>query len=79
LAFGGVRLLLALAPANIPRLDEVRVSLPVLLFSAGCRSQRQLLFGMLPALRSLRVAPQAALQANSTRTPIRKKAAAPAA
>ena len=67
LAFGGVRLLIALAPANIPRLDEVRVSLPVLVFS-GCLSiAAAIMFGMLPALRSLRVAPQAALQANSTR------------
>jgi predicted permease len=67
LAFGGVRLLIALAPANIPRLDEVRVSLPVLVFSGGLSIAAAILFGMLPALRSLRVAPQAALQANSTR------------
>jgi predicted permease len=67
MAFGGVRLLLAWAPANIPRLDEVRVSLPVLLFSAGLSIAAAIAFGMLPALRSLRVAPQAALQANSAR------------
>ncbi len=67
LAFGGVRLLIALAPGNIPRLDEVRVSLPVLVFSAGLSIAAAIMFGMLPALRSLRVAPQAALQANSTR------------
>jgi len=67
LAFGGVRLLIALAPGNIPRLDEVRVSLPVLVFSAGLSIAAAIAFGMLPALRSLRAAPQAALQANSTR------------
>ena len=67
LAFGGVRLLIAWAPANIPRLDEVRVNLPVLLFSEGLSIAAAIIFGMLPALRSLRVAPQAALQANSTR------------
>ena len=67
LAFGGVRLLIALAPANIPRLDEVQVSLPVLLFSGGLSIAAAITFGILPALRSLRVAPQAALQANSTR------------
>jgi hypothetical protein len=67
LAFGGVRLLLAVAPAHIPRLDDVRVSLPVLIFSAGLSIAAAIVFGMLPALRSLRVAPQAALQANSTR------------
>ena len=67
LAFGGVRLLIAQAPGNIPRLDEVEVSLPVLVFSSGLSIAAAILFGMLPALRSLRVAPQVALQANSTR------------
>ena len=67
LAFAGVRLLIALAPANIPRLDDVRVSLPVLAFSGGLSIAAAIMFGMLPALRSLRVAPQAALRVNSTR------------
>ena len=67
LAFGGVRLLLAWAPANIPRLEEVRVSLPVLIFSGGLSIAAAVIFGILPSLHSLRVAPQAALQANSTR------------
>jgi predicted permease len=67
IAFGGVRLLLAVAPANIPRLDEVKVSMPVLLFSAGLSIAAAIVFGILPALRSLGVAPQVALQANSTR------------
>ena len=67
LACGGVRLLIALAPANIPRLDEVQVSMPVLVFSGGLSIAAAIMFGILPALRSLRVAPQAALQANSTR------------
>src|SRR5579864_9346258 len=31
----GVRILLALAPSNIPRLDEISVNLPVLLFALG--------------------------------------------
>jgi predicted permease len=68
LAFGGVRLLIAFAPANIPRLNEVQVSLPVLVFSSGLSIAAAILFGMLPALRSLRIAPQAALKANSTRS-----------
>jgi len=68
LAFAGVRLLLALVPANVPRLDEVRVSLPVLLFATGLSIVAAIAFGILPALRSLRVDPQAALQANSSRT-----------
>jgi predicted permease len=67
LAFGGVRLLIAWAPANIPRLDEVRVSLPVLLFSSGLSVAAAIIFGILPCLHTLGVAPQAALQANSAR------------
>ncbi len=67
LAFLGVRLLLALVPANVPRLDEVHVSMPVLLFAAGLSIVAAIAFGILPALRSLRVAPQAALQENSQR------------
>ncbi len=67
LAFAGVRLLLALVPANVPRLDEVQVSLPVLAFAAGLSIVAAIIFGTLPALRSLRVPPQAALQANSAR------------
>ncbi len=68
LALSGVRLLIALAPGNVPRLNEVQVNLPVLLFAAGASIASALLFGVLPALRSLRVHPQAALQANSSRT-----------
>jgi len=66
-AFAGVRLLLALVPANVPRLDEVRLNMPVLLFAAGLSIVAAITFGILPALRSLRVNPQCALQANSTR------------
>jgi predicted permease len=68
LAFVGVRLLLALVPANVPRLEEVHVSLPVLVFALGLSVVSAVAFGMLPALKSLDVHPQAALQANSTRT-----------
>jgi predicted permease len=68
LALLGVRLLLALVPANVPRLDEVHLSMPVLLFAAGLSIVAALASGTLPALRSLRVNPQAALQANSTRS-----------
>jgi predicted permease len=67
LAFTGVRLLLALVPENVPRLNEVQVSTPVLLFAAGLSITAALVSGVLPALRSLRVDPQSALQANSSR------------
>ena len=67
LAFAGVKLLLALAPGNVPRADQVEVNGPVLAFAAGVSIAAAVLFGILPALRSLRVSPQAALQTNSAR------------
>jgi putative ABC transport system permease protein len=67
LAFAGVRLLVALVPANVPRLEEVHVNWIVLLFAAGLSTLSAILFGILPALRSLGVSPQSVLQANSTR------------
>ncbi len=67
LAFLGVLLLIAAAPANVPRLSDVQVSVPVLLFAAGLSLFTAMLFGILPALRSLRVNPQAALQSNPSR------------
>jgi predicted permease len=67
LAFAGVRALMALAPGNIPRADQVTVNGPVLAFAAAVSIAAAVLFGILPALRSLGVAPQAALKTNSTR------------
>jgi predicted permease len=67
LAFLGVRLLIAAAPADVPRLSDVQVSVPVLLFAAGLSLFTAILFGVLPALRSLQVNPQAALQSNPSR------------
>lgn len=67
LAFAGVRLLIALVPPDVPRLQEVQVSPPVLLFALAVSIAAALSFGILPALRSLRVHPQAALQAHSSR------------
>src|ERR1700756_1575548 len=68
LAFAGVRLCIALVPASVPRLDEVRISMPVLFFAAGISIVAAITFGVLPALRSLSVHPQAALQSNPART-----------
>jgi predicted permease len=65
LAYAGVSLFMAVAPANLPRLHETHVSLPVLLVAASLSMLTALLFGLLPALRSMHIDPQAALQANS--------------
>jgi predicted permease len=67
LSFTGVRLFVAAAPSNLPRLNEVHVSWLALLAAAGLSMMTALLFGLLPALRSIRVDPQRAMQANPTR------------
>jgi predicted permease len=67
IAVAGVRIFVAAAPAGIPRIHEVEVSFPVLVFTAALSIVTALLFGILPALRSMRADPQAAIQNNSTR------------
>ena len=59
--------LLALAPANVPRLNEVHMSWPVLLFAAGLSIAAAVGFGIVPALKGMRVRPETALRANTTR------------
>ncbi|HEV8581987.1 MAG TPA: ABC transporter permease [Thermoanaerobaculia bacterium] len=51
-AYFGVRVLLALAPGNIPRLDEVSVNLPVLGFTLGLALAVAIGLGVLTALRA---------------------------
>ena len=53
LARWGLALLVGLAPANVPRLHEVAIDLPVLAFAAGLALLTAILFGSLPALRLL--------------------------
>jgi predicted permease len=67
LSFIGVRLLVAAAPASLPRLNETHVSWPILLAASGLSILSALLFGALPALRSMRVDPRSAMQANPSR------------
>jgi putative ABC transport system permease protein len=51
-AWEGTRLLVALAPPSIPRLDEVGVDRVVLLFGLGLSVVTGLLAGLVPAVRS---------------------------
>ncbi len=67
LSFTGVRLFVAAAPANLPRLNEVHVNGLALLAAAGLSIMTALLFGLLPALRSIRVDPQRAMQSSPNR------------
>jgi predicted permease len=51
LAYAGVRLLLGIGPAGLPRLGAVTINGTVLLFSAGAVLLTALLVGLAPALR----------------------------
>jgi len=61
LALWGVDTLLALAPAGLPRLDEVSINLPVLAFALGLCLLVAVGLGVLTALRATATDPQAAL------------------
>ena len=51
LAFGALRLLVALAPGNLPRLHDITLDVPVLLFTLGLSVAAGLLFGAIPVLK----------------------------
>jgi putative ABC transport system permease protein len=55
LAFFLLALLKALSPASLPRIAEVQVDLPVLLFALGATALTVLLFGLAPAVRAVRL------------------------
>jgi predicted permease len=54
LAYWLVKFLVALAPADIPRLDEVRLDSTALMISALCTFAVTIIFGLLPALSASR-------------------------
>lgn len=51
LAGAALRLLVALSPANLPRLDEIAIDLPVLLFTLAISLMAGLLFGLVPVFK----------------------------
>ncbi|HEV8197496.1 MAG TPA: ABC transporter permease [Gemmatimonadales bacterium] len=53
-AWGGVRVLLRLAPASLPRLEHVQLDAPVFLFTLAVSLGTGLVFGLLPAMRASR-------------------------
>ena len=62
LAYWGLRALLAAAPIDLPRLQEVHVDAQVLLFALAISLLTGLIFGALPALRSVRSVPMETLK-----------------
>ena len=64
----GVKVLIALAPTDVPRLDTVGVDLWVVAFTFSVCVITGMLFGMAPALQTSRVTPQDVLREAGTRT-----------
>ena len=52
MAHGLLRVLIAMAPSGLPRLDEAAIDMRVLLFATGLSVSSGVLFGLVPALRS---------------------------
>ena len=51
LAYGGLQVLLAFPPTNLPRLNEIAIDLPVLGFALGISVLSGMLFGLVPIAR----------------------------
>ncbi len=51
LAYGAVRLLLAIAPANLPRLNEISIDPWVMLFTLAISLLAGLVFGLVPVVK----------------------------
>jgi putative ABC transport system permease protein len=50
-AWGALRLLIALAPTQLPRLEQISIDLPVLLFTAAVSLLSGILFGLIPVFK----------------------------
>jgi predicted permease len=51
LAWGALRFLVVLAPAGLPRISDIGITLPVLLFTLAVAMLTSLLFGLVPVLK----------------------------
>ena len=65
LAFGALRLLIALAPGNLPRLQEITVDLTVLAFTLALSVLSGVVFGLVPVLKYARTQPAVMLRGGS--------------
>jgi predicted permease len=68
IASGAIRVILASAPADIPRLDEIHLDARVLLFTTGISVLAGLLFSFLPAWRFSHSDPQDAMRSGARGT-----------
>ena len=68
LAIWLVKLVQLRAPVDLPRIDELAVDLPVLLFALALSTASAFVFGLWPAWRAAQVDPQEALQSAARTT-----------
>ncbi|HEU4836929.1 MAG TPA: ABC transporter permease [Pyrinomonadaceae bacterium] len=69
LAYGGVKLLLALTPSEVPRLHEIGLHVPVFLWTLTISIVTGVLFGLAPAIQASRPDLNTALKESSGRNP----------
>jgi putative ABC transport system permease protein len=65
ISFAAVRLLVALGPESVPRLDELSIDGTVLAFALGVALATMIAFGLAPAIQAARRDPQDSLRADS--------------
>lgn len=58
LAFGGVRAIVSILPADFPRVGDIHVSAPVFWFTLAIATGTGILFGLFPALQASRTDPR---------------------
>jgi putative ABC transport system permease protein len=68
-AYGGIKLLLALTPSEVPRLQEIGLHVPVFLWTLTISIVTGLLFGLAPAVQASRPDLNKALKESSGRNP----------
>jgi putative ABC transport system permease protein len=68
LGYYGLQMFRILSPGNVPRLDEVKMNVPVLLFALGISIFASILFGLAPALHISRENLADTLKEGSTRS-----------
>lgn len=69
LAYGGVKLLLALTPSEVPRLHEIGLHVPVFLWTLTISIVTGVLFGLAPAVQASKPDLNTALKESSGRNP----------
>lgn len=72
LAYGGIKLLLALTPSDVPRLHEIGLHVPVFLWTLTISIVTGLLFGLAPAVQASRTDLNKALKESSGRNPTQR-------